>query len=54
VTAPTSRAADLSVHPTATSSLLRLGWLHFWTLAGILGGLLGLVALVFFAHLTSR
>ena len=29
------------------NDLLQLGWLHFWTLTGILGGLLALVALVF-------
>ena len=27
--------------------LLQLGWLHFWTLTGILGGMLALVGLVF-------
>ena len=27
--------------------LLQLGWLHFWMLAGILGGILALVAMVF-------
>ena len=29
------------------SSILQLGWLHFWMLAGILGGILALVAMVF-------
>jgi hypothetical protein len=29
------------------TALLQLGWLHFWTLTGILGGMLALVALVF-------
>jgi hypothetical protein len=34
--------------------LLRLGWPHFWLLAGILGGMVALVTLVFFAYLVSR
>lgn len=34
--------------------LTRLGWPHFWLLSGILGGMLGLVALVFFASFVSR
>jgi hypothetical protein len=34
--------------------LTRLGWPHFWLLSGILGGMLGLVALVFFASVVSR
>jgi hypothetical protein len=36
------------------NGLLQLGWLHFWLLVSILGGMLALVALVFFAHLVSR
>ena len=32
--------------------LVQLGWPHFWLLAGILAGMLGLVALVFFARLS--
>jgi hypothetical protein len=36
-----------------THRLLQLGWPHFWLLIGILGGMLALVALVFFAHLVS-
>jgi hypothetical protein len=35
------------------SALVQLGWPQFWLLSGILGGMLGLVALVFFAHLAS-
>lgn len=34
------------------SGLVQLGWPHFWLLAGILAGMLGLVALVFFARLS--
>ena len=34
--------------------LVGLGWPHFWLLAGILGGMLALVALVFFAALVTR
>jgi hypothetical protein len=36
------------------TGLTRLGWPHFWLLSGILGGMLGLVALVFFASFVSR
>jgi hypothetical protein len=36
------------------NGLLKLGWLHFWLLSAILAGMLGLVALVFFAALLSR
>jgi hypothetical protein len=35
------------------SGLLQLGWPHFWLLTGILAGMLALVALVFFARLSS-
>ena len=35
------------------NGVLQLGWSHFWLLIGILGGMLGLVALVFFAYLSS-
>lgn len=35
------------------TGLVQLGWPHFWLLAGILAGMLGLVALVFFARLVS-
>ena len=34
--------------------LVRLGWPQFWLLAGVLGGMLALVALVFFIALVSR
>ena len=36
------------------TGLTRLGWPHFWLLSAILGGMLGLVALVFFASIVSR
>ena len=36
------------------NGLVGLSWPHFWLLAGILGGMLALVALVFFAALVSR
>jgi hypothetical protein len=36
------------------AGLTRLGWPHFWLLSGILGGMMGLVALVFFAAFISR
>ena len=36
------------------AGLSRLGWPHFWLLSGILGGLMGLVALVFLASFVSR
>ena len=32
----------------ARRSLTQLGWLHYWLLTAILGGMLALVALVFF------
>jgi hypothetical protein len=35
------------------NGVLQLGWSHFWLLIGILGGMLGLVVLVFFAYLSS-
>ena len=41
-------------HRVGRNGLLRLGWSHFWLLTAILGGMLALVALVFFAHLVSR
>ena len=36
------------------NGLVGLGWPHFWLLAGILGGMLALVALVFFAAFVTR
>jgi len=36
------------------NGLLQLGWFHFWLLAAILGGMIALVALVFFAALVTR
>jgi hypothetical protein len=38
---------------TRNGVLLQLGWSHFWLLIGILGGLLGLVVLMFFADRSS-
>ena len=35
------------------NGLLQLGWFHFWLLAAILGGMLALVALVFFVRFVS-
>lgn len=35
------------------NGLLQLGWFHFWLLAAILGGMIGLVGLVFFARSVS-
>lgn len=35
------------------NGLLQLGWSHFWLLTGILGGMLALVVLLFFARLSS-
>jgi len=35
------------------NGLLQLSWPHYWLLTGVLGGILGLVALVFLA-LASR
>jgi hypothetical protein len=32
--------------------LLHLGWSHFWLLLAILGGMLGLVMVVFFGFLS--
>lgn len=42
-----------SAHRVRRNGLLQLGWFHFWLLAAILGGMLGLVALVFFARFVS-
>ena len=42
------------VRRTSRHGLLQLGWLHYWMLTGILGGMLALVALVFFAALATR
>jgi hypothetical protein len=40
-------------HRVSRNGLLQLGWFHFWLLAAILGGMIGLVALVFFARFVS-
>lgn len=35
------------VRPRRRNGLLQLGWPHYWVLAGVLGGILSLVAMVF-------
>jgi len=40
-------------HRGSRNGVLQLGWSHFWLLIGILGGMLGLVALMFSAYLSS-
>jgi hypothetical protein len=40
-------------HRGTRNEVLQLGWSHFWLLIAILGGMLGLVVLVFFAYLSS-
>jgi hypothetical protein len=35
------------------NALLELGWPHYWLLTGILGGMLGLVVLLFFIQLST-
>jgi hypothetical protein len=35
------------------NGLVQLGWPHFWLLAGVLGGTLALVALVFFVSIVT-
>jgi len=42
-----------SAHRGVRNGVLQLGWFHFWLLIGILGGMLGLVVLVFLAYLSS-
>jgi len=36
-------------HRGTRNGVLQLGWSHFWLLIGILGGMLGLVVLLFVA-----
>jgi hypothetical protein len=45
---------EVRVRRAGGNGLVKLGWFHFWLLACILAGMLGLVALVFFADLASR
>ncbi len=40
-------------HHRTRKELVQLRWFHFWLLIGILGGLLGLIGVGFFAHLSS-
>jgi hypothetical protein len=42
------------VRRVGRNGLVRLEWPQFWLLAGILGGMLALVALVYFVALVSR
>jgi hypothetical protein len=42
------------VHHRTRNEVLQLGWPHFWLLIGTLGGMLGLVVLMYFASLSSR
>jgi hypothetical protein len=38
-------------HRGTRNGVVQLGWSHFWLLIAILGGMLGLMVLVFFASL---
>lgn len=38
---------------TSGKALFQLGWAQFWLLAGILAGILGLVALVLLGYLAT-
>lgn len=40
-------------HHGPGDGLVRLGWFQFWLLIGILGGMLAMGVLVFFAYLSS-
>jgi hypothetical protein len=42
-----------STHRGTRNGVLQLGWSHFWLLIAILGGMLGLVLLMFVAYLSS-
>jgi hypothetical protein len=42
-----------ATHRGNRNEVLQLGWSHFWLLIGILGGMLGLVVMMFFAYLSS-
>ena len=42
------------MRPTARNGLVKLGWPQFWLLGSILGGMLGLVGLVFLAWVVTR
>ena len=49
-----SLIAKRSQRPRGTfNGILPLGWAHLWLLMGILGGMLALVAFVFFAYLSE-
>ena len=50
---PDQRPRPSSSRNLRRNGLFQLGWPHFWLLVGILGGMLGLVALIFFVHLAS-
>lgn len=47
-------AGKSPVRHVGRNGLLRLGWPHFSLLAGVLGGMLALVGLVFLIALVSR
>jgi hypothetical protein len=40
-------------HRGTRYEVLQLGWAHFWLLIGILGGMLGLIVVVFSAYFSS-
>ena len=41
------------MRPPARNGLVKLGWAQFWLLSVILGGMMGLVALVYLAWFVS-
>ena len=48
-----SQIANRSQRPRGTiNGIIPLGWAHLWLLMGFLGGMLALVAFVFFAYLS--
>jgi hypothetical protein len=48
-----AEARRTPVHRVRRNGLVHLGLFHFWLLAGVLGGMLALVALVFFVRYVS-
>ena len=36
------------------AGVVNLGWPHYWLLTAILGGILGLIAMVFLVHAASQ
>jgi hypothetical protein len=49
----TAHVVDAPRRRPSSDAVLQLGWLHFWLLAAILGGMLALVGLVFYASLSA-